>query len=209
MAESKHHNPHLTVRPVLVAWAVVVVVFTAVIFFIIGLNYTEESTPTTQIEDNSVVSAPPVPEIPSATGTNQNSTTYKNSEFGFKFSLPNGYSVQEKQSYEGARGVGITFGKEKSTNVSDYNFVDLQYFVDNSTLATLEKNLVAENGTDLSDRKELTIDGHPAISYMVGGFASGKTIISSNGTATIKISVYPDNNETRAFADNLASSFKF
>lgn len=150
---------------------------------------------------------------PSATTTltvgSTSSTTYKSSDFGFSLDLPSGYSIQEQTSYEGAYGTELSFGKNKTANVSVSNWVKLTYYKDNSSLDDLENSYKKENGSDLSDRQELNIDGQRAVSYSVGGLASGKTILSTNGTAVVKISVYPDNDETRTFVDNLAKSFKF
>lgn len=196
------------------AWEVYIgVILGALLFGAIGYlagskssdTVTDSVTDTTERATATAISSTSTTATVSAASSN----IYKNSDFGFSFTLPTGYFIQETQLYEGARGVKLSFGKNKTTTVSDSNYVELQYLQDNSSLASIDKSFNGEFSSDLSDRKEIIIDGHPGISYMIGGLASGKTILATNGSASLKISVYPDNDDTRAFADNIASTFKF
>jgi cytoskeletal protein RodZ len=64
--ENKYKNPHLQIRPHLIFWAIVLVLFTAVLFFVIGSDYaTNNVTISTQQGPEEL--APPVPDMPSAT----------------------------------------------------------------------------------------------------------------------------------------------
>lgn len=76
MEAPKSENPHLQARPHLIFWAVVVVLFTAVLFFMIGYNYGQDnvSTSTAEVTESDSVDAPPVPEMPSATAATDDTT---------------------------------------------------------------------------------------------------------------------------------------
>ena len=68
---NKSNNPHLQVRPVLIGWAVAVVLFTAAIFFMIGYNYGQDNAPasTAEVTESDSAVVPPVPGDPSETAT--------------------------------------------------------------------------------------------------------------------------------------------
>jgi hypothetical protein len=73
---NKSNNPHMQVRPVLIGWAVIVVLFTAAVFFMIGYNYGQDnpSTTTTETTESDSAEVPPVPEMPSATAATDDTT---------------------------------------------------------------------------------------------------------------------------------------
>ena len=135
--------------------------------------------------------------------------TYTNSKYGFSLDIPNNYSVLEEQSYEGARGVILRFGKNKNTFSYDYSWIKLEYFVQDVNLSYLENNFVSEFGDDLSERKVFKIDGHDAVSYLKGGFASGNVTVSTNGSASLQIEIYPDNETSSVVYNRILESFKY
>lgn len=97
----KGSNPHLKFRPVLVFWALVVALFTALLFFVIGMNYADDKSTSSTQTDTDIIS-PDASETTTAsasasaiTDVTANWKTYTNDSQGYTFKYPNDWTLAE------------------------------------------------------------------------------------------------------------------
>lgn len=177
MADNKIENPHLKVRPVLIFWAIVVVLFTAAVFFMIGYNYGQDNPPTTSSETVNSDSAgvPPVPEMPSATATTDVTAdwkTYTNDTYGFSFKYPSAWNIttDERSTSEPVYDVIFDTGNSKVYNAASRQMWINIYKTSDAAPTTLaqEKATIQDNvdrGFRSATISDLKIGGQDAVSY--------------------------------------------
>lgn len=190
-------------------WLLIILVVVIVIGggYFLYAKYGKSSTVTTTTSPTATTSSPAI--ITTApTTTTSDKIKYTNYKYGFSFELPKDYVVFETQIAEGAEGVELKIGKKINEVSSETTWIKLIYYKNLSTYDELVADFDKNNG-DISKKSETQVDNQKAVKYLVGGFASGFTVLSAKGKEDIEISVYPDSESNIKIFDQIVSTFQF
>ena len=208
MEAPKRENPHLRARPILIFWAVVVVLFTAVIFFVIGMNYGDDNRSLSDDINTATLSVSSTPTVGATATQVPSSTQFAHSILKYSFDIPQEYIVVDNYGCEGGCASVLEVAKKESDVYASKSSIALTFYNEQNN-QQLTQNIQGEYINDILSESGITIDGQTGKKYEIGGMSAGNVYAASKGNQSIKIVQYPSDEASQKIVDGIISSFKF